>query len=458
MKINKNNKLIKIILIYLLCLFLPIAKVYADDTYKVNEEIEFGRTYEFDEPVNGSIVISGSAEAVKNVGDVKNKKFVQSVPVKVKFKPEKKGLYKLDLEVNVSTKEGTDLSRADTVYFLVTEDGKDMTTEEIEKYLKTELHASDKTLINEYTKRPYISKLEVTNAKVLEKIDKNKTEYTLKVDDNAQKIEFKAEGNSKDTKINGTLSVNPNSQNINLLSVSNGDTEVIYTFKWETPKVKVFKYKNNGKEEELVFEPYKRQEFESLPTQVVEIQGGKFDVYEDESGNLLIPLKHKGKDELPELYTFSTEGEIFTKFENFINLKGQTFRQEKFKEIFNEDLVLFNLESVQIQNLNYAKGYSINRIGFENQYLVNLTRPDGFQAWYQYDDTPGVKQLTLLDFPEFITETQLANHFGVSLDTDYSSIQYSKFDILLVLVAIISIITIIVTNIIMKIKNRKNRK
>ena len=90
--------------------------------------------------------------------------------------------------------------------------------------------------------------------------------------------------------------------------------------------------------------------------------------------------------------------------------------------------------------------------------MVNLTRPDGFQAWYQYDDTPYVTQLILLDFPDFITETQLANHFGVSLDTDYSSIQYSKFDILLVLVAIISIITIIVTNIIMKIKNRKNRK
>ncbi|WP_282926470.1 hypothetical protein [Helcococcus kunzii] len=454
----KQDKLIRIILIFLLCLFMPVADVFADDTYKVNEEIEFGRTYEFDEPVNGSVIVSGAADKVEKVGDVKESKFVQSVPVKVKFLPKKLGLYKLDIEVNVSTKEGTDLSRVDTVYFLVTENGQKMTSDEIEEYLKTKLKTSNKDLINEYTKRPYIAKLEVTNAKIVEKLDKNRTQYTLKINDNAQKIEFKAQADSKDTKINGTLSLNPNSQTMNLLSVSNKDTEVIYTFKWEKPKVKVFKYKNGESEEKLVYDPYNRQEFENLPTQKIKIQGDEFEVYEDEFGNLLIPLKHQNKDELPELYTFSTEGEIFTKFENFVNINGQTFRQEKFNEIFNEDLVLFNLESVQIQDLNYAKGYSINRVGFEKQYLVNLTRPDGFQAWYQFDDRDGIRQLILLDLPEFITENELAKYFGVELDTDYSAIQYSKFDIILVIIAIVSLIIIIVTNIVIKIKKRKHGK
>lgn len=453
--INRYRDILTI-LILTLFIFLPNNLTHALSTYKVNEEITFGRSYEFDEEVNGSILISGAVEKIINVGNVENDTYINNIPVEISFTPDQIGIYKLNIEVNVVSKGGKDLSEMDTIYFLVTEDGKEMSDGDIKAYLDGNDSNIGEDLVSQYINKPYIKSLEVTNATLLEDLDKERTEYNLKIDDNAQTIEFKAIGDTPDTKIEGSLSVNPNEQNINLLSVSNSDTDILYTFRWESPRVKVFKYTNEQNEEEnLVYTDYLRESFLNLATEEVEIEGEKFKVYKDEAGNLLLPLKKEKGKNLPELYTFTTDGEILKKFENFFSINSQTYRQESFKKIFNEDLVLFNLEETEIPYLNYAKGYKINRTGYENQYLVNLTRPDGFSSWYQYDDTPGVKNLIILDMPDFLSEKELSNFFGIDLNIDYDSVQYNAVDITLFLIGILAVITIIVTRIIIIFKNRR---
>lgn len=441
---------------------LPVNTAFANQTHKINEEISFGRTYEFDEPVTGTVIISGAKDEIIPVGNAEEKQLVDKVSILSKFTPNKLGIYKLNIEVNVTNSENKDLSKRDVVYFVVTNDGREMTGEEVDKYLLEIPKDQQSPTLEDYQNRPYIKSLTVENAQLEGELNRDQFDYVLKINDNTQNITFKAEPGSDNVTIDGSMNVNPNEQNINMLSVSNGKNEVIYTFKWKKPKIKVFNYKTtDGKNLELVYDFSERFNFSDSNIQEIEITGEKFKVFEDENGNLLIPLRELDSEKGPDLYTFSTDGEILKKFDNFVNLNSQTFRQEEYKKIFAEDLVLFNLEEVEISKLNYAKGYKINRTGYENQYLVNLTRPDGITSWYQYDDNQGVEQLIQLTLPSFITEKDLAEFFGVDIDLNYNKFQYSYYDLALVAVAIISLVIIIIGSIVNAIKKawakRKNK-
>ncbi|MFM1525193.1 hypothetical protein [Helcococcus bovis] len=450
-----SKRAISLSIFFMIFMIFPISIVTANSTYKVNEEISFGRTYEFEEPVNGSIVISGAAEDVITIGNQEKKVFENNISIVSKFTPDKIGIYKLNIEVNVVSTKGQDLSKNDTVYFVVTNDGKDMTDEEIDSFISNN-SLNNQELAKEYTNIPYLKSIKIKNGKLLEPVTKDRTEYNIEVFDNSQRIEFDLETGDEKTKVDGNLVVNPNNQSINIIVVYNNTTNSLYTFKWKKPKVSIFKFRDeNGLNKELVYDYVNRKEYKNLNSKDIELKGKKFKVFEDEIGNLLIPLREKNSSGLPDLYKFTGDGKIVQKLNNFISINSQTFRQGNFKRIFNEDQVLFNLEEVEIKDLNYAKGYKINRTGYENQYLVNLTDPNGKSSWYQYDATPSIKQLIKLDFPENVFEDTLARFFGIKLNNNYSKYSYSFYDIGLMAIAFVAFVVLIIGNILL---NRKNKK
>ncbi|WP_409482524.1 hypothetical protein P5008_00345 [Helcococcus ovis] len=450
-----SKRAISLSIFFMIFMIFPISIVTANSTYKVNEEISFGRTYEFEEPVNGSIVISGAAEDVITIGNQEKKVFENNISIVSKFTPDKIGIYKLNIEVNVVSTKGQDLSKNDTVYFVVTNDGKDMTDEEIDSFISNN-SLNNQELAKEYTNIPYLKSIKIKNGKLLEPVTKDRTEYNIEVFDNSQRIEFDLETGDEKTKVDGNLVVNPNNQSINIIVVYNNTTNSLYTFKWKKPKVSIFKFRDeNGLNKELVYDYVNRKEYKNLNSKDIESKGKKFKVFEDEIGNLLIPLREKNSSGLPDLYKFTGDGKIVQKLNNFISINSQTFRQGNFKRIFNEDQVLFNLEEVEIKDLNYAKGYKINRTGYENQYLVNLTDPNGKSSWYQYDATPSIKQLIKLDFPENVFEDTLARFFGIKLNNNYSKYSYSFYDIGLMAIAFVAFVVLIIGNILL---NRKNKK
>ncbi|MFM1539126.1 hypothetical protein [Helcococcus bovis] len=450
-----SKRAISLSIFFMIFMIFPISIVTANSTYKVNEEISFGRTYEFEEPVNGSIVISGAAEDVITIGNQEKKVFENNISIVSKFTPDKIGIYKLNIEVNVVSTKGQDLSKNDTVYFVVTNDGKDMTDEEIDSFISNN-SLNNQELAKEYTNIPYLKSIKIKNGKLLEPVTKDRTEYNIEVFDNSQRIEFDLETGDEKTKVDGNLVVNPNNQSINIIVVYNNTTNSLYTFKWKKPKVSIFKFRDeNGLNKELVYDYVNRKEYKNLNSKDIELKGKKFKVFEDEIGNLLIPLREKNSSGLPDLYKFTGDGKIVQKLNNFISINSQTFRQCNFKRIFNEDQVLFNLEEVEIKDLNYAKGYKINRTGYESQYLVNLTDPNGKSSWYQYDATPSIKQLIKLDFPENVFEDTLARFFGIKLNNNYSKYSYSFYDIGLMAIAFVAFVVLIIGNILL---NRKNKK
>ena len=450
-----SKRAISLSIFFMILMIFPISIVTANSTYKVNEEISFGRTYEFEEPVNGSIVISGAAEDVITIGNQEQKVFENNISIVSKFTPDKIGIYKLNIEVNVVSTKGQDLSKNDTVYFVVTNDGKDMTDEEIDSFISNN-SLNNQELAKEYTNIPYLKSIKIKNGKLLEPVTKDRTEYNIEVFDNSQRIEFDLETGNEKTKVDGNLVVNPNNQSINIIVVYNNTTNSLYTFKWKKPKVSIFKFRDeNGVNKELVYDYVNRKEYKNLNSKDIKLKGKKFKVFEDEIGNLLIPLREKNSSGLPDLYKFTGDGKIVQKLNNFISINSQTFRQGNFKRIFNEDQVLFNLEEVEIKDLNYAKGYKINRTGYENQYLVNLTDPNGKSSWYQYDATPSIKQLIKLDFPENLFEDTLARFFGIKLNNNYSKYSYSFYDIGLMAIAFVAFVVLIIGNILL---NRKNKK
>lgn len=450
-----SKRAISLSIFFMIFMIFPISIVTANSTYKVNEEISFGRTYEFEEPVNGSIVISGAAEDVITIGNQEQKVFENNISIVSKFTPDKIGIYKLNIEVNVVSTKGQDLSKNDTVYFVVTNDGKDMTDEEIDSFISNN-SLNNQELAKEYSNIPYLKSIKIKNGKLLEPVTKDRTEYNIEVFDNSQRIEFDLETGDEKTKVDGNLVVNPNNQSINIIVVYNNTTNSLYTFKWKKPKVSIFKFRDeNGLNKELVYDYVNRKEYKNLNSKDIELKGQKFKVFEDEIGNLLIPLREKNSSGLPDLYKFTGDGKIVQKLNNFISINSQTFRQGNFKRIFNEDQVLFNLEEVEIKDLNYAKGYKINRTGYENQYLVNLTDPNGKSSWYQYDATPSIKQLIKLDFPENVFEDTLARFFGIKLNNNYSKYSYSFYDIGLMAIAFVAFVVLIIGNILL---NRKNKK
>lgn len=450
-----SKRIIFLSVLFMLFIIFPKNIVNANATYKVNEEISFGRTYEFEEPVNGSIIISGAAEDVINIGNQEDKVFENNISIVSKFTPDKIGIYKLNIEVNVVSANGIDLSKNDTVYFVVTDDGKEMTNDEMDSFIKNN-NLTGQDLAKEYINTPYLKSIKLKNGKLLEPVTKDRTEYNIEVFDNAQRLEFVLETGDDNTKVDGNLVVNPNNQRINIIVVYNKNTNLLYTFKWKKPKVDIFKFRDeNGINRELVYDFVNRREYKNLKSKEIDLKGQKFKVFEDEIGNLLIPLREKNSSGLPDLYKFTQDGKIVQKLKNFFSINSQTFRQGNFKRIFNEDQVLFNLEEVEIKNLNYAKGYKINRTGYEKQYLVNLTGPNGKSSWYQYDDTPSIKQLIKLDFPENVFEDTLANYFGIKLNNDYSKYKYSLYDVGLMIVAFVAFIILIIGNIVLNKKNKK---
>lgn len=446
----KRNFIKSIFFAILLLLILPLT-VTAESTYKVKEEIIFARNYEFEEPVIGSIELSGAYKESITIGDSDNNKYETSKLVKAGFIPEKIGVYRLDINVIATSKTGANLNRKDTMYFVVTEDGKDMTDKEIKEYITKNIGNTDE--IAGYIGKPYLTKINISNAKIVEEIEKDRTEYTLEIDKNAQELVFELEANSDDVKIEGLKKVNANEQNINIISLNNGKSSTLYTFRWESPELEIFKYKNGDIEEDLVYYYSDSPEYKGLEIVEVEINQEKYKVLKDKAGNLLIPLKNKNSRDNPNLYTFTKDGKILSKLNNFTNIEGKTYWQESYKKIFKEDLRLFNLEEVEIAKLNYATGYKIDRTGYENNYLVNLTRPDGYKSWYQYDEKEN--KLYELDLPEYLFEDSLSKLFGIELNRNYNKFTYNYYDIALMIVAFLAIVILILFNLKNKFKKKK---
>lgn len=437
---KKINKIIYSTLIAFMFVIFYGNTLFANSTYKVGDKILFGRNYEFEKSVSGKVTISGAVNDIQNIGDTESDTFTNNKLVKTEFIPTKTGVYKLKIDINAKTRGGVAVSRTDTVYFLVTENGENLSDEETKKTILDNLSGAQKEEYLGYLKKPYIKNIEVSNAQFEEKLSQDKNEYNLKIDKNAQEIEFKLETDSKDTVVEGNLNVNPNFQNLNVIVLRNGYSSNTYTFRWEKPQIEIFKYKNKNIEKDLFYDFSKNRKFDGLKVVEQEIKGNKYKVYVDNLGSMLIPLKEKQLEEA-NLYTFSNDGEILQEFKKFVNIEGNIYGPVKFNKIFTEDLRLFNLEEVSITSLNGIQGYKINRSGYEGEYFVRLARPDGHQAWYQYNIRNN--NLLKLDLPDNIFETQLANFFDVKLDTDYNKFRHSIYDISLMIIAFVTFILLV---------------
>lgn len=247
---KKINKIVYSSLIIFMFIAFYENVLFANSTYRVGDKILFGRNYEFEKEVSGKVLISGAVNDVKNIGDIESETFVNNKLVKVEFTPTKIGVYKLKIDINAKTKGGVVISRTDTVYFLVTENKKTLSDEEIRKTILENLSEEQKEEYLGHLKKPYIKKVEVSNAKLEEEIIQNKNEYNLKIDKNTQEIEFKLETDSKDTVVEGNLKVNPNFQKVNVIVLRNGNYTNTYTFRWEKPEKEKFKYKNKNIEKD----------------------------------------------------------------------------------------------------------------------------------------------------------------------------------------------------------------
>lgn len=437
-KIKKN--ILAILIAFIFIVFTDNTSL-ASSTYKVNEKILFGRNYEFEKVVNGTVTVSGAVNDIQNIGDKENDEFVSEKLVKVEFTPSKIGVYKLKINVDAKTEGGVAVNRSDIVYFLVTENGEELSSEKIEEKILENLNDNEKKEYQGYLNRPYVSSINVTNASIVEKVEEDRKEYTLKIDRNTQEIKFDLVANDKDAEVEGNLSVNPNFQQINVIVIKKGDLSNTYTFRWEKPEIEVFMYHEKDEEKELFYDITGNRKFDGLETTKTQVKGNEYTVFVDASGSMLIPLKSTQLEEAG-LYTFTSDGEILNKFSNFINIDGNIYGATNFKKIFNEDLRLFNLEEVSITNLNGIQGYKINRAGYEGDYFVRLQRPDGHESWYQYNIT--AHKLVELDLPENIFETQLASFFGVTLEHDYKKFDYSYYDLGLMAIAFIAFVFLLV--------------
>lgn len=436
----KKNRIFSV---FLFVLFFIVSNTsLAAQTYKVGEEIEFARNYQFDEPSVGKYTIEGAFNEEKTFGSSENGEYKDNIIVGAKFIPTRIGTYRINISIQATGKEGKNFSRNETIYFVVTDDGKDLTDEELENIIQDSTTSDNFVSQKMLQSEPYLTEINVENAKVVEKVVRGRTEYNLEIDKNASEIKFnlKADGKSK---VEGVNIVDPNLQNINIFSVTNDEFSVSYTFKWETPEMDVFEFVDSeGMSNKLIYSYKPLSEYKGLTTQKVKIKEVEYTVLVDQSGNLLIPLKPQYSSANPDLYTFTPEGEILTKFGKFINVNGEIFIQNEFNKIFKEDLRLFNLEEVEISSLNQALGYKINRVGFENYFIVRLARPDGYEDWYQFNDK--TLELIPLELPERLFETQLSEYFGIPLETDYSGFNYSYYDLALMAIAFVSLLVVII--------------